>query len=117
MKINTVKFILAMAISILLGFICEILAPETDGKNWISFGIAFATIAAAVIPAMGLNYKNDRRAVSIKTFSWLLSIVLMISNIVFSCFDYQIDVYIAINCLIAVIGWVIIYGLFSAKTA
>ena len=104
-----------MALSILLGFICEILAPETDGKNWVSFGIAFVTIASALIPALGLSYVNVKRAVSIKTFSWILSVVLMASNVVFSCFEYQIDIYIAVNVLIAVVGWVIIYGLLSAK--
>ena len=117
MKINTVKFIFAIAIAILLGFICEIIAPETDGKNWISFAVGAVTIAAGLIPAVGLAYQNAKRAVSIKVFAWILSIVLIASNVIFACCEYKIDVYIAINLLVAVAGWVIIYGLFSAKSA
>ena len=115
MKINTVKFIFAIAIAILLGFICEIIAPEVDGKNWISFAVGTVTIAAGLIPAIGLIYQNAMRAVSIKVFAWIMSIALIASNIIFACFDYKADLYIAINLLIAVLGWVIIYALCGGK--
>lgn len=116
MKIKTVLFILAIAISVLLGFICEIIAPDTGNRNWISFSVAFVTIAAALIPAIGLYYQNAKRGVSIKSFSWLLSLILIASNIIFSCFEYKVNLYIAISLLITVIGWIIIYGLQSAKS-
>ncbi len=116
MKINTIQFIFAIAIALLLGFICEIIAPGTDNRNWISFGIAFASIASGLVPAVGLSYQNAKRGVSIKVFSWILSVALIATNIIFACFEYKIDIYIAITLLIAIIGWVVIYGLFSAKS-
>lgn len=115
MKINTVKFIFAIAMAALLGFICEIIAPETDGRNWISLGMGFITIASALIPAIGLTFNNANRGVNIKIVSWILSIALFASNIIFACFEYKVDIYIAVDLLISVAGWIIIFGLYSAE--
>lgn len=116
MKINTVKFLFAIALALILGFVCEIIAPEVESRNWISFAVAAVSICAGFIPAFGLTYTNAKRGVSIKILSWILSIVLIASNIIFSCFEYKVDVYIAITLLIAVLGWIAIYGMFSAKS-
>ena len=117
MKINGFKFVLALALSLLLGFVCEIIAPEVESRNWISLAIGFVSIASMIIPAMGLKYDNEKRGVSIKVFSWIMAIVVIATNIIFACFEYKVDIYIVIALLLAVIGWGIIYGLFSAKAA
>ena len=115
MKLNLVKTIIAVALALLLAFICEINAPVTDSKNWISLGVAFVTIAAMLIPAMGIQFKNPRRGANIKVLSWIFAIGILVANIVFSCFEYRVDIYIVVVSLIAVIGWGLIYALFSAK--
>ena len=117
MKIDGIKFILALAIAILLGFVCEIIAPEIGGRNWTSFAVGFLSIACMIVPAMGLKYENAGRGVSIKVFAWIMVVVVTIVNVAFACFEYKEDIYIVITLLVAVIGWGIIYGLFSAKTA
>lgn len=117
MKVEGIKFVLALALSLLLGFVCEVIAPEIGNRNWISLVIGFVTIASMVIPAMGIKYDNAKRGVSIKVFSWIMAIVVIATNIIFSCFEYKVDIYIVITLLLAVIGWGIIYGLFSAKAA
>ena len=96
--------------------ICEIIAPETESRNWISLAIGFISIGSVVIPAMGLSYSNAKRGVSIKVFSWIMVILLTVANIIFSCFEYKVDVYIAIALLLSLMAWVIIYGIYSAKT-
>lgn len=116
MKINTVKFLFAIALGLLVGFICEIIATEIDGRNLISLAVASISVMSGFIPAFGLNYSNAKRGVSIKVLSWILSVVLIASNIIFSCFEYKVDIYVAINLLIAVLGWIAIYGLYSAST-
>lgn len=117
MKVNGIKFVIALALSLLLGFVCEVIAPEVGNRNWISLAIGFISIASMVIPAMGLKYDNAKRGVSIKVFSWIMAIVVIATNIIFSCFEYKVDIYIVIALLLTVIGWGIIYGLFSAKSA
>ena len=114
MKIDRVKFILSLAIALLLGFVCEIIAPEANGRNWISLVIGFISIASVIVPAMGLKYINSNRGVNIKTASWIWVVVLALANIVFSCFEYWIETYIVIIVLLAIIAWGIIYGIFSA---
>lgn len=117
MKVDGIKFVIALALSLLLGFVCEVIAPEVGNRNWISLAIGFISIASMVIPAMGLKYDNAKRGVSIKVFSWIMAIVVIATNIIFSCFEYKVDIYIVIALLLAVIGWGIIYGLFSTKSA
>ena len=63
MKFNTVKTIIALAIALLLGFVCEILAPETDSRNWISLVVGFVSIASTLVPAMGIRYHRDYREI------------------------------------------------------
>lgn len=116
MKINTVKLILSLAIALLVGFLCEIIAPQSDGRNWISFGVAAVTVFSALLPAMALSYDNAKRGVSIKVFAWLMTLALVIANVVFSFKEYRIDVYLAVCLLLSVVGWAVVYGLFSAKS-
>ena len=117
MKVNGFKLVIALAISLLLGFVCEIIAPETESRNWISLAVGFISIASMVVPAMGLQYENAKRGVSIKVFCWIMSIVVIATNILFSRFEYKVDIYIVIALLLAVVGWGVVYGLFSAKAA
>ncbi len=112
MKAEPVKLILALAIALLLGFVCEIIAPESESRNWISLAVGFVSIAGMMVPAMGLQYNNAKRGVSIKIFAWIMVIAVTVANIVFSCFEYKADIYIVIALLLAIIGWSIIYGLY-----
>lgn len=114
MKIDTIKFIFAIAVSLLAGFICEIIAPTTGGRNWVSLAIASLTSFAGLLPALGLSYADARRGVSVKVTAWLLTFALLATNVVFSCFEYRIDIYIAVALLVALAGWIIIYALFRA---
>lgn len=116
MKIDGVKFILALAIAVLLGFVCEIIAPETESRNWISLAIGFVSIASVIIPAMGLKYANTNRGVNIKVFSWIMALAITAANIIFSCFEYKVDIYIVVVLLLAVVGWGIIYSIYKAKS-
>ena len=115
MKIDGIKFILALAIALLLGFVCEIIAPEIESRNWISLAIGFISIASVIIPAMGLKYANVNRGLNIKVFSWIMVLAIAATNIIFSCFEYKVDIYIVVVLLLVVIAWGIIYGMFSAK--
>lgn len=116
MKLDPVKTLLAAAVSLVLGFICEIIAPESDSRNWISLAVGFVSIFTLLLPAMGIRYKNVPRGASIKLFAWMTAAAVVIANIVFSCFTYRVDSYLAVILLMVVIGWGIIYGLYSAKT-
>ncbi len=112
MKIDGIKLILGLAIALLLGFLCKFVAPETDNREWISLAVGFLSISALMIPAMSIKYGNANRGVNIKVFSWIMVIAVIATNIIFSLYEYKIDLYIVIVLLLAVIGWSIIYGLY-----
>ena len=64
------------ALALLIGFVCEVIASEEGGRNWIALCVASASIASGLVPAFGLTFENARRGVSIKITAWLLSIAL-----------------------------------------
>ena len=115
MKLNTVKTIIAILLALLLGLVCEIIAPETDSRNWISFGVASLTIASMLLPAIGIKFNNPRRGANIKVLSWIITLAIIIANIVFAYVECRVDVYIVVVALMAVIGWGLVYSLFNAK--
>ena len=111
MKINKIKILFAIAISVLLGFLCEIIAPEADSRNWVALIVAAITIFSGLAAAIGFDYSNTNRGVSIKVFAWVFTIVIALSNFLFCLSSFKIDVYIVVNLLIAVLGWLVIYGI------
>lgn len=115
MKLNKTYMLFAVAIAIIVGFICRIVAPSEGGRGWISLLVTAITVGSALIAAIAVDYEHKGRGVSIKVLGWLLTLILMISNFAFSCFTYNIDAYIAINLLIAIVGWLAVYGLTRLK--
>ena len=115
MSIDKIKFVFSIVLSLLLGLVCEIIAPTSGARNWISFIVASFSLMALIIPALGLNYDNAKRSISIKIVACIFSLVILFVSICFACTEYKIDIYIAISLLVAVLGWVIIYSLLRAK--
>ena len=111
MKVNKIKILFAIAISVLLGFLCEIIAPEADSRNWVALIVAAITIFSGLAAAIGFDYSNTNRGVSIKVFAWVFTTALVLTNFLFCFSSFKIDVYIVVNLLIAVLGWLAIYGM------
>lgn len=111
MKVNKIKILFAIAISVLLGFLCEIIAPEADSRNWVALVVAAITIFSGLAAAIGFDYSNTNRGVSIKVFAWVFTTALVLTNFLFCLSSFKIDVYIVVNLLIAVLGWLAIYGM------
>lgn len=111
MKTDSIKMGFAVAIAILFGFICKIIAPEEGSRDWISLIVTAITTGGALIPTIAVTYENVRRGVSVRVLAGLTTLLLMASNLLFSCFTYNIDAYIAINLMIMVVGLFGVYGL------
>lgn len=111
MKMNIVKCILALLFAGVAGTICYYIAPQTDQRQWISLGVTCVTTAIPLLLAMGMEYQNGNRNMNIKLVAWLNTVFVIISNVVFSCFNYPILIYIAINILLAAIGFIVVYSM------
>lgn len=111
MKVNVVKTVISIILSALLGLTCYYLASDAENRNWISFGVSFATVLSLLIPAIGIDYNCGQRSTNIKLVAWLFAIVVVASNIIFSCFVYPIIIYIVVSSLVAVLGFLLIYSM------
>lgn len=115
MKINVVKFIVAIIIAMVIGVICYYIAPEADNRKWISFGVSALTIGLSMVLAIGFDYSCGNRNMNIKLMSWISLIAVIICNIVFSCFNYPILIYAAITVLLSALGILAVHSLIKPK--
>jgi hypothetical protein len=110
MKINFVKSFLGFGIGVLIGLLCFAIAKEEPYK-WVSLIIAAATNSLSLVAAIGYEYNCGARNVNIKVTAWLGALIVIVANIIFSCFEYNILVYITIMLLITLMLVAGLYGL------
>jgi hypothetical protein len=115
MKFEKIKSLFAIALSLVIGFLLEIIATEEGGRNLISLGVGTITIMFTLIPALGIIYDDTKRGVSIKVFAWIMFAILLLTNLIFACFKYEIDVYITLTLLMTIVGILGIYILLRSK--
>lgn len=115
METDKVKLLFAVGIALVIGFICEILAPEEGGRNWVSLAVTALTLFVALALSIAVKYDNKHRGVSIKVLAWFFTLALVLCNVIFSCFTYNIDVYIAVTLLLTLVDGLIVYALVKLK--
>lgn len=111
METDKVKLLFAVGIALVIGFICEILAPEEGGRNWVSLVVTALTLFVALALSIAVKYDNKHRGVSIKVLAWFFTLALVLCNVIFSCFTYKIDVYIAVTLLLMLVDGLALYAL------
>lgn len=111
METDKVKLLFAIGIALVIGFICEILAPEEGGRNWVSLAVTALTLFVALALSIAVKYDNKHRGVSIKVLAWFFTLALVLCNVIFSCFTYKIDVYIAVTLLLTLVDGLALYAL------
>ena len=115
MKINWFKAVLACVASLLLGLLCFAIAKETDGRNWISFVMTALSLCAGLTSAIAIESDTDKILTNMKVTAWLFTILMLVVNLVFSFFTYNIILYIVLIglLLLACVGCV--YAIFNRK--
>ena len=111
MKLNVIKSIIAIALALLIGIITYSIAPEIDNRKWIAFGVTAITTAISLVLAMGINYNCGYRTANIKVVTILGALVVLVGNIAFSCFTYNILIYIAVIGIITLLFFLLTYNL------
>jgi len=115
MKVDITKALFVLGIALVIGFFCKIIAPEVGGRNWISFAVASVSMSIMLFVAIGVSYENARRGANAKVVAWLFALALLVANIVFSCFEYKIDIYIVACLILILLGGLILYSIIKAK--
>lgn len=115
MKINPVKFIIAIIIAALVGVICYSFASELDNRQWISLATTTVTLSLSLIMAIGVEYNCGPRNTNISLVAWIMVVAVAICNIVFNCFIYPIFIYVATTLLLSVVVFLSVYSLVSSQ--
>lgn len=112
MKIEKVKLLISFVICALIGYLCFIVAPATENRNWISLIIATLSLFLCFAPALAFKFESaGNRSVSGKLVGWIFFCILVIENFLFCANECKISVYIVVTALITVVGVGIIYSI------
>ena len=108
MKLDVVKSLIAVAISALLAYACYEIC-DYEHIQWVIAAGAFVSIGIPMMLALGVSSQQERSSVMLKTLSWVVILIELISNGVFVFFDFSTPVYIIVNGLILLM-FVLIYN-------
>ena len=108
MKLDVVKSLIAVAISALLAYACYEIC-NYERVRWVIAAGAFVTIGAPMMLALVVSSPQERSSVMLNSLSWVFLLIEIVSNGVFSFFDFSIPVYIIVNGLILLM-FVLIYN-------
>lgn len=115
MKIDIIKALIVMSASALIGWLCHEIADAENHRDWISFAVSFLSISLCTGSAFACSFRNRYRGVNIKVASWIFSVIVILANIVFSCFTYNIPVYIIVLALLTLLNIASVYALSQTK--
>lgn len=114
MKINIIKSIFAIVIGALVGYFCKIIA--TDVNQWCSFAVgALTTIGGLIAAFADYPIVSNSRSTNTKVVAWIMAIIIIVMNLVFSFTPYNHEIYIVILALLLVVDWFAAYILVRKK--
>jgi hypothetical protein len=113
MKINFVKTIIAIAISLL---ICYGLYSFHDSENKILLSAgSFVFLATTLLLTIGASFELPRTTTNIKVVSQIFFIIALISNLIFTFINFSVPSYIIINGILLLVFIFIAYSIYKAK--
>ena len=107
MKIDLIKSLIAIVISTLLAYACYCIC-KSDSVQWVITVGAGLTIAIPMMFAIGVSAKAERTAVMLHVLSWVVTLIEVLVNGIFLCFNFCTPTYIIVNGLILTL-YVLIY--------
>lgn len=111
MKINWIKALICLGISVSLGLLCFEVAPEVDHRNWIAFAISSLSIFVCLMTAVACEFPIGIKNANLKVSAWLFSILVIIVNIIISFFEYKVTLYLIAVMILTLINVGITYTL------
>ena len=99
MKIDAIRTLIAVAISVLLAYACYEICDYERVRWAITIG-AFLTIVIPSILSMGVATKESRTSLMLAILSWVGLILEIAVNFTFVFFDFSIPSYVIVNGII-----------------
>ena len=111
MKINFLKSILALAISLLMSY-GLFSFKVSENKILLSVG-SFIYFAITLITLFSLSFEQPRTTTNIKVISIIFFILGFISNVIFTFINFAIPIYIVLNGILLLLFILIAYTIKS----
>lgn len=96
MKLDTIKTLIVAAFAILISILFFQIVDNPDSSLALSLAVGITTVVCG-IPALGTTYDYPKTGVSIKVLMISGMILSYILNFIFSFFEFNYSVFIAVN--------------------
>jgi hypothetical protein len=113
MKINYIKTIIAIFISLLIAYGFHSFY-QTENKFILSIG-SFLFLSITLIYITGISFVDTRTTTNVRAISTLFFAFAFLSNFVFSFFDFSIPIYIIVMGIAILIHALITYSIIKVK--
>lgn len=113
MKLNSIKTIISVGISIALGIFCFEIAHVDNYRNWIVLGVTGISMFICLSSAIACDFQCKHRNANMKVCAWIFSILALIVNLAFCTFEYNINIYIVSISLLVLLNVGILYALYK----
>ena len=113
MKLNIIPIIISVGISALIAYGFYNFHNSIN-KDILSIG-SFIFLLITLMCSIGINFDTPRTTTNIKTLSILFFAISLLSNFVFSYFDYSIPLNIIVNGIFFLIFALIFNSIYKLK--
>lgn len=113
MKIDFVKTIIAIAVSMLIAY--GFYSFHHSENSQLLVATSFIELLLSGFFVLGLRFEQDRTTANVRLVTSIFFIVFLMTNIVFSFFEFSKQAYIIINGLLMLSCILIVYSLLKNK--
>ncbi len=113
MKINWFKCILAFLASVLVSLLCFEIS-RVEPHKWVSMAVGLITSFICLASAIGFDM-SDIKKVNIKVNAWIFTLLVVLTNVIFAFFVYDVIIYIVVVGLLVLLDVSITYALYHRQ--
>jgi hypothetical protein len=113
MKIDFIKTIIAITISLLIAYGLYSF-HESDNKMLLSIG-SFIFLSATLILSIGARFELPRTTTNVKVVSGIFFAIALISNLIFTFISFSVPSYVITNGILLLVFVLIAYSIHKAK--
>lgn len=108
MKANIFLIVIAVLLSALLGYFAYYIAEGAANDILCGIGSTLC-FAAALIPAMGLQYESGRFGVNVRLIAVLFFVLFLISQFCFAACGVRMPYYLIVNGIFLLVYLAVLY--------
>lgn len=113
MKIDFIKTLIAIAVSLLIAYGLYSF-HESENKILLSAG-SFVFLAITLILTIGASFELPRTTTNVKVVSGIFFAIALISNLIFTFISFSVPSYVITNGILLLVFVLIAYSILKAK--